>query len=50
MTVSRVALSAAVIVLMIPGLIIEPGPVSEAVGIGALLTIWSVDDDEDTTE
>lgn len=36
-------LSVAVIVMMIPGLIIEPGPVSEVVGIGALLSIWGVD-------
>lgn len=43
MTVDKILLSAVVIVLMIPGLIIEPGPISEIVGFAALGTIWGYD-------
>lgn len=38
----KVGLSLGVIVLMVPGLVIEPGPISEIVGLGALGTIWGV--------
>jgi hypothetical protein len=41
--VIKVALSAVVIVLMIPGLIVEPGPISEILGLGALGAIWGLD-------
>ena len=39
----KIIASVFVIVLMIPGLVIEPGPVSEIVGLGALGTIWGLD-------
>jgi len=39
----KVALSAVVVVFAIPGLIIEPGPVSEIVAIAALGSIWGFD-------
>ena len=41
--VFKIVASAVVIVLMIPGLVIEPGPVSEIIGLGALGTIWGLD-------
>jgi hypothetical protein len=36
----KVLLTAAVIVAAIPGLVVEPGPVSEVVALGALAAIW----------
>lgn len=39
----KLALSAIVIIMAIPGLIIEPGPISEIVALGALGTIWGFD-------
>lgn len=39
----KIGLSAIVLVFALPGLIIEPGPLSEIVAIGALGTIWGVD-------
>lgn len=36
----KIALSAVVIVLAIPGLIIEPGPLSEIAALGVLAAIW----------
>lgn len=39
-TAVQILLSVVVIVLMIPGLVIEPGPISEIVGLGALGAIW----------
>jgi hypothetical protein len=39
----KLGLSAAVIMFAIPGLIIEPGPISEALALGALGTIWGFD-------
>jgi len=41
--VIKLILSAVVVVLMIPGLIVEPGPVSEVLGLGALGAIWGLD-------
>ncbi|WP_436929079.1 hypothetical protein [Halosimplex halobium] len=32
-----------VLVLMIPGLVVEPGPISEVVGVAAIGSIWGVD-------
>lgn len=43
MSLTKIGLSLIVIVLMIPGLIVEPGPLSEIVGLGALGTIWGFD-------
>jgi hypothetical protein len=47
---TKIVLTVIVLVLMVPGLIIEPGPVSEIVGIGAIAGIWGLDlsDPEDT--
>lgn len=42
-TAAKFGLSAVVIVLMIPGLIIEPGPLSEIAGLAALGAIWGFD-------
>lgn len=39
----KVALSLLIVVLMIPGLIIEPGPLSEIAGLAALGAIWGLD-------
>lgn len=41
--VAKAALTAVVVILMIPGLIVEPGPLSEIVGLGAIMSIWGVD-------
>lgn len=45
---SKILLSAVVVILMVPGLIIEPGPISEIVGLGALGAIWGFDLLEDS--
>lgn len=37
----KILLSAVVVVLAIPGLIIEPGPFSEIAALGVLTAIWS---------
>lgn len=42
-TASKILLTGIVIILMIPGLIIEPGPLSEVIGLGAILSIWGID-------
>lgn len=42
-TLVQMGLSAIVIILAIPGLVIEPGPISEIIAIGALGTIWGFD-------
>ncbi|SFH07928.1 hypothetical protein SAMN04488063_0118 [Halopelagius inordinatus] len=39
----KVVATVVVVVMMVPGLIIEPGPVSEIAGIGALSAIWGLD-------
>lgn len=36
----KVVMTALVVVFMVPGLVLEPGPISEIVGIGAIATIW----------
>lgn len=41
--VVKIALSAVVILFAIPGLVIEPGPLSELAALGALGAIWGVD-------
>lgn len=40
----KIGLSALIIIMMIPGLVVEPGPISEIVGIGAILAVWGYDD------
>lgn len=39
----RIGLSAVVVIVAIPGLVIEPGPISEIVALGALGAIWGID-------
>lgn len=39
----KVAATAVVLVLMVPGLIIEPGPLSEILGLAAIGSIWGFD-------
>lgn len=39
----KMLLTAIILVLMVPGLIIEPGPISEAVGAAAIGSVWGVD-------
>jgi hypothetical protein len=39
----NVALTLLVVVLMVPGLIVEPGPISEMVGLAAIGAVWGVD-------
>jgi len=38
-------LTAIIIVAAIPGLVIEPGPISEIVALGAIGAVWGVDFD-----
>lgn len=40
---SKMALTGLIVVLMIPGLIVEPGPVSEAAGLAAIGAVWGLD-------
>lgn len=42
-TLVQIALTAGIVILMIPGLLIEPGPLSEIAGIGAIFAIWGFD-------
>lgn len=42
--IGKVILSVAVVVAAIPGLILEPGPLSEVVALGVLAAIWLGDD------
>lgn len=39
----KLLLTVGIGILMVPGLVIEPGPISELVGIGAVLSIWGID-------
>lgn len=41
--VVKALLSVVVVVLAIPGLVIEPGPISEIVALGSLGSIWGFD-------
>ncbi|MFB6144682.1 MAG: hypothetical protein ABEJ98_05215 [Candidatus Nanohaloarchaea archaeon] len=36
-------LTLVVVVLMVPGLVFEPGPFSELVGAGLIASIWGLD-------
>lgn len=42
-TVTKAALTLGIVVLAIPGLFIEPGPISEAVAITAIFGLWGLD-------
>jgi len=46
----KVVLTVAVVVAAIPGLIVEPGPLSEIVALGLLATIWFGDPSEVSEE
>lgn len=39
----KLALSIAIVIAAIPGLIIEWGPLSEIIALGSLGTIWGID-------
>jgi len=41
----NLALTAAIVVMAIPGLIVEPGPFSELVAAGLIAGVWGVDFD-----
>lgn len=43
--VGKLILTAAVVIFAVPGLVIEPGPVSEIVALGALAAIWLPESD-----
>lgn len=36
----KIAVSAVIIILAIPGLVIEPGPITEIIAIGLLAAVW----------
>lgn len=42
-SLSKVGLTGLIVVLMIPGLIVEPGPVSEVAGLAAIGAVWGFD-------
>lgn len=48
--IAKILLSAAVIVVAIPGLVIEPGPLSELAALAALGSIWGFDLPGDSDE
>lgn len=39
----KLLLTVGIGILMVPGLIIEPGPISEIVGLGAIMSVWGID-------
>lgn len=39
----KVGLTMLIIILAIPGLVIEPGPVSEVVALSMVAAVWGVD-------
>lgn len=40
---TKAFLTVIILVLMVPGLVIEPGPISEIVGAAAIGSVWGVD-------
>lgn len=38
----KLLLTGVILMLMIPGLVIEPGPISELVGFGAIGAVWGL--------
>lgn len=40
---TKAGLTLLILVLMVPGLIIEPGPISEIVGVSAIGAVWGLD-------
>ena len=44
-TGTKATLTVLIIVLMVPGLVIEPGPISEVVGTAAIGSVWGYDFD-----
>jgi len=41
--VVKIGLSVLIVLLMIPGLVFEPGPLSEIAGLAALGAVWGID-------
>lgn len=41
--IAKLFLTGLILVLMLPGLIIEPGPISEILGFAAIGSVWGVD-------
>lgn len=41
--IKRVVLSIGVAIAALPGVVIEPGPISETLALSVILGIWSVD-------
>jgi len=41
----KVLLTGIILVLMVPGLVIEPGPISEVLGFAAIGSVWGLDFD-----
>jgi len=39
----KALLTAIILVMMVPGLVVEPGPVSEVVGVTAIGSVWGLD-------
>lgn len=40
---TKAGLTLVILVLMVPGLVVEPGPVSEVVGVAAIGAVWGFD-------
>lgn len=40
---TKIVLSIGTVILFIPGLVIEPGPISEIAALGILTSIWGID-------
>lgn len=40
---TKLLLTAIIVVLFVPGLIIEPGPFSEIAAVGGLAAVWGLD-------
>jgi hypothetical protein len=52
-TLEKLFLSVVIVVLAIPGLVIEPGPISEIIALSLLVGVWTGEDDvgaSDVTE
>jgi hypothetical protein len=43
-TLGRVIVTGLIIIMAIPGLIVEPGPLSEVVAVGAIAAVWGFGD------
>lgn len=41
----KMGLTAIILIMALPGLVIEPGPISEVVALAGIGTVWGVDFD-----